>query len=130
MRVLLDTHTLVWAVQQPNLLSPSATRLLENPATQIFVSAVGIWEMSIKYQLGRWREVAAFMDDDLYNSFLLRLNATELKVSSRHARLAGQFNMTHKDPFDRLLVAQAILEGMPIISEDLLLDAFPVTRVW
>ena len=130
MRCLLDTHTFVWAVQQPTLLSHTATQLLENPATQVFISAVSVWEMSLKHQLGKWREVAAFMDDDLYTNFLLRLNATELEISSRHARLAGQFSTAHKDPFDRLLAAQAILEGMPIISKDPLLESFGVTRVW
>lgn len=117
-------------MQQPKLLSQAATQLLENPATQVFVSAVSIWEMSIKHQLGKWHEVAAFMDDDMYNSFLLHLNATELEISSRHARLAGQFGAAHKDPFDRLLAAQAMLEGIPIISKDPILESFGVTRIW
>jgi PIN domain nuclease of toxin-antitoxin system len=86
--------------------------------------------MSIKYKLGKWPEVAPFIDDALYHRFIQELNAEELLVSSRHTRLAGQIDMSHKDPFDRLLVAQAILEGIPIISKDSMLDTFPITRVW
>jgi PIN domain nuclease of toxin-antitoxin system len=130
MRVLLDTHTFAWAVGQPDFLSGNVQKLLELPETRLLISAVSVWEMSIKHKLGKWPEVAPFMDETLYSNFLKTLNAEELLVSSRHTRLAGQFDMTHKDPFDRLLVAQAILEGIPIISRDTVLDQFPITRVW
>jgi PIN domain nuclease of toxin-antitoxin system len=130
MRVLLDTHTLAWSIGQPENLSQKVQRLIESPETKILVSAVSVWEMSIKHKLGKWPEVAAFMDETLYDTFLETLDAEELPVSSRHTRLAGQFDMSHKDPFDRLLVAQAILEGIPIVSKDNVLDQFPITRVW
>jgi PIN domain nuclease of toxin-antitoxin system len=130
MRVLLDTHTLAWAIGQADLLSEKVQDLLENPSVKLLISPVSIWEMSIKYKLGKWPEVAPFIDDALYHRFIQELNAEELLVSSRHTRLAGQIDMSHKDPFDRLLVAQAILEGIPIISKDSMLDTFPITRVW
>jgi PIN domain nuclease of toxin-antitoxin system len=130
MRILLDTHTLAWAIGQADFLSKKVRELLENPAVKLLISPVSIWEMSIKYKLGKWLEVAPFMDEDLYHQFIQELNAEELLVSSRHTRLAGQFDMSHKDPFDRLLVAQAVLEGIPIVSKDNVLDAFPITRVW
>jgi PIN domain nuclease of toxin-antitoxin system len=130
MRVLLDTHTLAWVVGQPDSLSNKVKTLLEAPETKLLVSAVSIWEMSIKYKLGRWPEVAPFMDEDLYDRFIKQLDAEELLISSRHTHLAGQFDMSHKDPFDRLLVAQAVLGGIPILSKDESLDEFPITRIW
>jgi PIN domain nuclease of toxin-antitoxin system len=130
MRVLSDTHTLAWMIGQPDNLSSKVKTLLEAPETKLLVSAVSIWEMSIKYKLGRWPEVAPFMDEDLYNRFIKQLDAEELFISSRHTRLAGQFDMSHKDPFDRLVVAQAVLEGIPILSKDDVLDEFPITRIW
>ncbi len=130
MRFLLDTHTFAWAVGQPALLSETVRELLKHPGNQLLVSPVSIWEMSIKHKLGRWPEVAPFMDEVLYAQFLAQLGAEELAVFSRHTRLAGQFDVSHKDPFDRLIVAQAVLEAIPILSKDAVLDAFPITRIW
>jgi PIN domain nuclease of toxin-antitoxin system len=129
-RVLLDTHILAWAVGQPESLSSKVRELLEHPETQPLVSAVSIWEMSIKHNLGKWPEVEPFMNERLYGNFLEQLGASELAISSRHTRLAGQFDVNHKDPFDRLLVAQAVLENIPVLSKDEALDLFPVTRIW
>jgi PIN domain nuclease of toxin-antitoxin system len=130
MRYLLDTHTLSWAINDPKKLSGPSLQLLENLENQLMVSAVSLWEMSIKHKLGKWPEVAPFMDEQLYVQFLEQLGAEELPVYSGHARLAGQFNMNHKDPFDRLLAAQAVLESIPILSKDAVLDQFPIVRVW
>lgn len=130
MRYLLDTHTLAWAVAQPHRLSAEVRSILENPQNERLVSAVSLWEMSIKHKLGKWPEVASFMDETQYLEDLSNLQAEELAVNSRHARLAGQFDMEHKDPFDRLLVAQTVLESIPILSKDDVLDSFPVTRIW
>ena len=130
MNYLLDTHTFVWAVGQPVLLSSVVRGLLEHPETLLWVSPVSVWEMSIKHHAGKWPEVAPFMDDQLYTRFLGDLKARELGISSRHTRLAGQFSMVHKDPFDRLLAAQAVLEGFTLLSKDEQLDNFPVARVW
>lgn len=130
MRYLLDTHVLAWSVGAPQLLSAAVRSLLQQPANRPVVSAVSIWEMSIKHQLGKWPEVAPFMDERLYEQFLQQLGASPLPVDHRHARLAGQWNLTHRDPFDRLLAAQALLEGLPLISKDAALDLFPIARFW
>ncbi len=130
MRFLLDTQTFAWAVGQPSLLSKKVLLLLENPDNTLLISSLSIWEMSIKHKLGKWLEVAPFMDEALYAGFLEQLGAEELPINSRHTRLAGQFDMSHKDPFDRLLAAQAVLEGIPLISSDAMLDEFPITRIW
>lgn len=129
-RYLLDTHTFAWAVGEPASLSGPVRTLLEDTNTVVLVSAASIWEMSIKHHLGKWPEVAPFFDDALYAAFLTTLRATELPIRHAHARLAGQWTVPHRDPFDRMLAAQAVLEGVPILSKDPLLDQFPVTRVW
>ena len=130
MRYLLDTHTLAWAVGDPSLLSKKAYALLLNPKNDLMVSPVNIWEMSIKHRAGRWPEVAPFMDEQQYAGFTQRLRVQELPIRVPHTRLAGQFNLEHKDPFDRLLAAQALLESVPLVSKDAALDLFPITRVW
>lgn len=130
MRYLLDTHTLAWAVGDPDLLGPDARRLLQDPANELLVSPVSIWEMSIKHRAGRWPDVGAFLDDERYAQISLRLGVREFPIRISHARLAGGFSVEHKDPFDRMLAAQAILEGVPIVSKDARLDAFAVARAW
>lgn len=130
MRYLLDTHVLAWAVGDPARLSETARTILSDVSNELLVSPANIWEMSIKHHLGKWPEVAPFMDEALYAQFSRRLGTQELVIRSSHTRLAGQFKEDHRDPFDRLLSAQAILEGVAIISKDAVLDRFPVMRVW
>ncbi len=86
--------------------------------------------MSIKHHLGKQPEAAILMDAHKFESLVKRLGATELLISHKHTRMAGQISVSHKDPFDRLLAAQALLEGINIISKDGALDNFPITRVW
>lgn len=130
MRLLLDTHTLAWAVGDPSLLSGRVHALLLDSGNELLVSPASVWEMSIKHRAGKWPEVAPFMDEQLYDGFVKRLGVQELPIHVPHTRLAGQFNLDHKDPFDRLLAAQALLEGIPLVSKDTALDPFPITRVW
>ena len=130
MRLLLDTHVLAWAVGAPERLSERVRALLEAPENQLCVSPVSIWEMSIKHHAGKWPDVAPFLDEQLYARLLTQLGAKECPITSQHTRLAGQFAQDHRDPFDRLLMAQAICEGVLLVSVDAVLDNFPVTRIW
>ena len=130
MRCLLDTHTFAWAVGAPTQLGERARTLIADSSVSLLVSPASIWEMSIKHALGKWPEVAPFLDDKLFVQLRSRLGLTELPVRIPHTRLAGQFSVSHKDPFDRLLVAQAVLEGLTLLSKDTALDAFPTTRIW
>ena len=130
MRYLPDTHTLAWAVGQSPRLSPRVRKIIEDLDSEPFVSSASIWEMSIKCKSGRWPEVLPFMEEKLYAQFLTQLRAVELPISSRHARVAGQFDARHKDPFDRLIAAQSFLEGLPLLSKDSRLDEFPISRIW
>jgi PIN domain nuclease of toxin-antitoxin system len=129
-RYLLDTHTFAWAVGDASFLSGTVRGLLEDPDNAVLVSAASIWEMSIKHHLGKWPEVAPYFDEELYAGFLSTLRATELPIRHAHARLAGQWAVSQRDPFDRMLAAQAVIEGIPVLSNDVSLDQFSVARLW
>ncbi|MEX2540413.1 MAG: type II toxin-antitoxin system VapC family toxin [Trueperaceae bacterium] len=130
MRFLLDTHAFAWAVGDPILLSHRALSLISDSSNELLVSPASVWEMSIKHAAGKWPEVAPFMDEKRFDQFCKRLGVGELPIHSSHARQAGQFASEHKDPFDRMLAAQAMLEGLTIVSKDRLLDQLSVPREW
>lgn len=115
-RCLLDTHTLAWAVSDVSRLGKKAHDLIADGHTNLLVSPASIWEMSIKYKLGKWPGAAPFLDNAMFEEFCLKLSLNELPVRITHTRLAGQFSVSHKDPFDRLLAAQAVLEGATLLS--------------
>jgi PIN domain nuclease of toxin-antitoxin system len=130
MQLLLDTHVFFWSVSVPDNLSSAAKEILLAPENTLWVSPVSLWEMSIKHHIGRWSEVSPFLQETQYRHFLERLQAQELLITARHTTLAGQLEQEHRDPFDRLLVAQAICEQMSLVSKDAVLDSFPITRLW
>jgi PIN domain nuclease of toxin-antitoxin system len=128
MRYLLDTHTILWAALQDDLLSPRARRIISTAANEVVVSAASAWEISTKYRLGK----IAFAQD-LAEDFIPSVQAAGyqmLPISVEHALRAGRLSGEHWDPFDRMLAAQAIHEDMPLISIDRQLDVFGVRRVW
>jgi PIN domain nuclease of toxin-antitoxin system len=113
---LLDTHAFVWAVTAPERLSLPARDLISDPTVPLLVSAATAWEISIKHRAGRWPEVAVLIRQ--YAHVAERLGATHLPLSSEHALAAGGLEWDHTDPFDRALAAQAMREGIPLISKD------------
>jgi PIN domain nuclease of toxin-antitoxin system len=115
MRVLLDTHLILWAAARPDRLSAQAMAILENPATEPHFSAATIWEIAIKASVGR----ADFHADaaQLRNR-LLQNGYGELPMTSRHAILAAALPPIHRDPFDRMLVAQALAEHLTLLTVD------------
>ncbi len=124
MRYLADTHLLIWAGFYPELLSKAAQRLMDSEKNEIFFSAVSIWESAIKFPLGK----ADFTTPAA--SFRRRLVAhgyQELQITSEHAIEVENLPMHHSDPFDRLLVAQAIVEGLILITGDKVLARYPGT---
>lgn len=113
--VLLDTNALLWLVKSPDLVAESALEVLEDPANDLFVSAASAWEIAIKTRLGRLDGagiLSSWMDT------LKAMAAQELVMDSADATLAGQLNWDHRDPFDRMIVAQATRRGLAIATSD------------
>ncbi len=115
MKLLLDTHLLIWAVEEPEKLSAAARDLLENPSNDLLFSAANIWEVAIKYGRGR----ADFrIDPRLLRRGLLDHGYIELPVTSAHAVAIEALPPLHKDPFDRILVAQSAVEEIILLTAD------------
>ena len=122
MKLLLDTHLLLWAAGQPNRLSSAALRLIDNPANELFFSAASIWEVAIKRGLGR----KDFQGDPrLLRRGLLDNGYSELPILSDHVVAIDSLPPIHKDPFDRLLVAQATVEGISLLTADAVVARYP-----
>ena len=115
MKLLLDTHLLLWAAGQPKKLSTPARKLMENPANDLLFSAASIWEVAIKRGLGRDDFEA---DPRLLRRGLLDNGSSELPILSDHVVGIDLLPPIHKDPFDRLLVAQATVEGITLLTAD------------
>jgi PIN domain nuclease of toxin-antitoxin system len=128
MKLLLDTHALVWMMNGDSRLGGTARAAIASPANQAFVSAATVWEASIKFQLGKFPEAALLVDHP--RKVLESLDMEGLPISLDHARLAGSLMNRHKDPFDRMLAAQALLEGLILVSADTVFDDLAVTRLW
>jgi PIN domain nuclease of toxin-antitoxin system len=126
---LFDTHALVWALTLPERLGARARELVEDPSVVLWVSAASAWEIATKHRLGKMPEAQGVLAG--WDRQIDRLGARELPMSSAHARLAGALDWHHRDPFDRLLVAQASLEGLPILTRDPQIAAYPqATAIW
>lgn len=128
MKALLDTHAFLWWIADDARLSPRVIELITDGANRLFLSAASGWEMAIKAKLGKLElpaPVAAFVDEQL------RTNGIEsLPIQMRHALHVFELPPHHRDPFDRLLIAQAQLERMPILSSDPQLALYPVEVIW
>jgi PIN domain nuclease of toxin-antitoxin system len=115
MKLLLDTHLLLWAAGEPRRLSAPALALIEDPVNALVFSAASLWEVAIKRRLGR----SDFrVDPRLLRRGLLDNGYHELPVTSEHAIATDDLPSIHKDPFDRILVAQATVEGMLLLTTD------------
>ena len=122
MNLLLDTHLLIWAASTPEQLSSEALSLLQNAKYQLYFSAVNLWEITIKHGLGRqdFR-----VDPSLLHRGLIENGYIELVVKSFHCIALEQLPAIHKDPFDRMLVAQAVSEGMLLLTSDSVVAEYP-----
>ena len=129
MKALLDTHTVLWGMTQPSLLSSSVRTILLDEATEVLISSVVPWELSIKHHSGKLQEAAALLSD--FSAVMDALVAKALPVSIRHAILAGDWQWEHRDLFDRMLAAQAATEGAILVSRDQVFDTLPgLRRFW
>jgi PIN domain nuclease of toxin-antitoxin system len=128
MKLLLDTHTILWAMLGDPKLSAMARSLLEDNSNEVFVSVVSIWEIATKVRIGKMPEPGNLLKDPQY--VLEELGYRDLPLTLSHARLGGSLIHAHKDPFDRMLAAQSLLEGLTLVSIDSVFDDLPVERLW
>ena len=127
MKVLLDTHVLLWVLLEPERLSTEVASTIRDPATEVVVSAACAWEIATKHRTGKLDSARAVVA--AYPEHLARIRAQELPVSARHALLGGTMSWDHQDPFDRLIGAQAITESLPLVTRDPAFDGLPGVRV-
>jgi PIN domain nuclease of toxin-antitoxin system len=127
-RVLLDTHALLWAKMSPEKLGRQAVEIMARPLNVVFVSAASAWEIATKVRLGKLpglerleRDFLEIMDQSGY---------TLLPIDVANALRAARFTAPHRDPFDRMIAAQALAMDIPVLSKDSKLDAFGVRRLW
>lgn len=126
--MLLDTHTFLWAASERHLLSAAALELIEDTTNTLYLSIASVWELSIKVGIEKIKlpqppELFIRMQQQALGFHLL-------PISLEHAARVATLPMHHRDPFDRLLVAQALTENMPLLSADAVLDAYSVVRYW
>ncbi len=128
MKVLLDTHALIWAMNGDPRLGPAARKAIASRVNEVFVSAASIWEAATKYRLGKFPDAKLLLDNPA--KVLDSMGFDSLPISIEHARLAGSIEGSHRDPFDRMLAAQSRLDGMLLASADEVFDSLKVTRLW
>jgi PIN domain nuclease of toxin-antitoxin system len=128
MRLLLDTHAFLWYALNDPQLSSSARVLILDPSNGVLVSPASYWEIAIKISVGKYalhEPYEAFMRRAIFgNGFGI------LSIEPKHTAVLTTLPIHHRDPFDRLLIAQAMVEQVPILGADTAFDAYPVTRLW
>lgn len=128
MKLLLDTHALIWAVDEPTRLGPGALQAVQNQSNELWVSAGTIWEVSIKIGIGKLSLSLPYLD--WMKRAIIELNASVLPISLEHADRQSSLPFHHRDPFDRLLAAQALSENIALVSCDDIFDQYSLTRLW
>lgn len=127
MKLLLDTHVFLFAINEPERLSPKVETLLRDPKVPRWLSAVALWEIAVKIQIGK---LDLPRDSQFYLRHMLTLKAQVLDVGLRHSLGVLDLPLYHKDPFDRLLVAQAREEGMVLVTMDPFIQQYDVQTIW
>jgi PIN domain nuclease of toxin-antitoxin system len=127
-QLLLDTHTFLWWLSGDTGLSTSARTAIADEANGVFVSAASVWEITTKHRVGKLPGVAAIVSD--LTSVIADQGFVGLAISLRHGQVAGTLPGPHRDPFDRMLIAQAMLENLVLVSNEQPFDAYGVGRLW
>lgn len=125
---LLDTHTLLWWWSSPEQLSPRVVSLIRQPDHVLYVSAGSAWEIATKHRIGKLPSGATILRD--WDDRMREDHFQPLLISAAHARKAGGMIQEHRDPFDRILAAQSLLEDLPILSNDTQLSSLGAARIW
>jgi PIN domain nuclease of toxin-antitoxin system len=127
MKLLLDTHTFIWFVEDAPQLPAKVKNLIEDPQNKIFLSIVSLWEMAIKIQLKKLlisKSIEEIIHLSAQNGFIL------LPVLPIHIVRLSQLEFHHRDPFDRMIIAQGIVDDQVIVSKDAIFDNYKVRRIW
>ena len=128
MTYLIDTHVLLWWLFADKRLSRRAHALLRDPENRILVSSATAWEIAIKHHSGRLESAKPLLED--HAGWLARAGFSELCMSSAHAVRAGSWDVDHRDPFDRMLAAQASVEQVKLVTRDAAFVEFGVDTIW
>jgi PIN domain nuclease of toxin-antitoxin system len=128
MRILLDTHCRLWRLTQPEKLNEEAREILAEGSNTIFLSAASSWEISIKYSLGKLSLPEP--PEGFVPKRLLRDGVSSLPIEHIHALRVGELPYHHRDPFDRLIIAQAMIEQLPVMTVDIQFKPYDVKIVW
>jgi len=127
-KILLDTHTLIWYLEGNEELSQTCRNVIEDPDNANYVSIVSFWEIAIKLSIGG--KIGLSQPFAQLNQVVWANNITILPVRFEHTAFIEQLPFHHKDPFDRMIIAQSIVENMPVLSRDGNFDKYPVQRIW
>lgn len=127
MNLLLDTHAFLFAIGEPEQLTPVVQEALEDPGNVRWVSAASLWEIAVKIQIGK---LALPAEPGFYQSHMGRLHASVLTVEARHTYELMRLPVLHRDPFDRLLIAQARTDELVLVTRDAALSRYPVSTLW
>lgn len=127
MRYLLDTHVLLWLLGSPDRVSAEVRSVLARRTNDVLVSAVSAMEVSTKVRLGKLPQGRPLLD--AWSSRVAELGGEELAISSEHAVLAGTMSWEHRDPFDRLLAAQSVVENVTLVTQDAAIRELPGVRL-
>ncbi len=128
MKYLLDTSALLWFLADDRRLGASNRSLIQNPATDIFVSLASLWELAIKFNIGKLTSPLSF--NVIVNEIENRNSFRLLEIKIMHLERYVNLPRVHRDPFDRLLIAQSLAENLPIITNDAAFDQYRIQRVW
>ena len=128
MRLLLDTHAFLWFVLNDAQLSSKAKTIIEDPSNDILISPASYWEIAIKVSHKKLDLFATF--DDFMRRGIAGNDFEILPIEPKHAAIVATLPLHHKDPFDRLLIAQALAEAIPLVSTDSAIDPYSVQRLW
>jgi PIN domain nuclease of toxin-antitoxin system len=128
MRLLLDTHALLWWLDGDRRLSRKARAAISDSDNTVFVSAASAWELATKARLGKLPGALDVAAD--VAGCLTRQGFDELPITVLHAQRAGGLRVEHRDPFDRMLIAQAQIEDLPVVTNETLFDGFGIARIW
>jgi len=128
MNLLLDTHAFLWFLSGDMRLTNIARDAVSEPTNQVYVSAASVWEITTKHRLGKLPGVSSIVGD--LDAVISAQDFERLSITVKHGQVAGALPIPHKDPFDRMLIAQATQEHLTLVSNEEIFDRFGVTRLW